>query len=241
MPILECPACRWLLVQPESKVGIDFSCLNCNTGYNTAKAQVVHIGPGRGNPPPAEKAPSVTVARTVLTRSHLCSNENCGKELKETGQRYSTRECPHCQKPTSLYAVLHRCPECDTLLETPRRCMGSSIRCPLCMEPLTVPSDILHNDERVLPDHTWLGFRCPGCQSPLQAPSAQARQEAGCPNCNRVLTIPCAGERVAALPAGPALDIRQALHTQLTKSCPKCNQPSPRQALVCRLCGGQLP
>jgi hypothetical protein len=108
------------------------------------------------------------------------------------------------------------------------------------MEPLTVPSDILHNDERALPDHTWLGFRCPGCQSPLQAPSSQARHEAVCPNCNRVLMIPAAGERVASLPAAPAIDMCQMLHTQLTKSCPKCNRPSPRQAQVCRYCASRL-
>jgi ribosomal protein L40E len=43
------------------------------------------------------------------------------------------------------------------------------------------------------------------------------------------------------LPPPPAVDMRQALHTQLTKHCPRCNQLSPRQAQTCRYCGGRLP
>jgi hypothetical protein len=108
------------------------------------------------------------------------------------------------------------------------------------MESMTVPSDVLYNDERKLPDHTWLGFRCFACGEPLQCSASEARKEAVCPQCQRALTIPVAGERVAAAPAGHAVDVRQALHAQMTRTCPGCNRPSPRQAVVCRHCGGRL-
>ena len=246
MPILECPSCRWLLVLPERKVGMPFGCLNCEQSFDTGTAPVVHVGPGRGNPPippPTPVAPAVAVepaTRTVLTRSHLCSHPDCERELTAIGQRNATRDCPHCHRPTSLYAILHRCPECDAILETPRRCAGSSIRCPVCMEQLKVPSDVLYNDDRKLPDHTWLAFRCHGCGAPLQCPASEARNEAVCPQCQRALTIPVAGERVAAPPAGAAIDVRASLHSQLTRTCPACNRPSPRQAVACRHCGNRL-
>ncbi len=247
MPILECPTCRWLLVLPERKVGVAFCCLNCEHNFDTSTAPVVHVGPGRGNPP-APAAPGARespieaerAARTVLSRSHLCSHPGCERELTAIGKRNATRECPHCHQPTSIYAILHRCSECDVLLETPRRCMGSMIRCPVCMEQITVPAEALFNDERKLPDHTWLGFRCHGCGAPLQCPSSEARKEAVCPQCQRVLTIPVAGERVAASPAGLAIDGHHGLHTQLTRTCPGCNRPSPRQSVACRHCGGRL-
>src|SRR5437764_1082320 len=174
MPILECPICRWLLVLPERKMGVSFACLNCEQSFETANAPVVHIGPGRGNPPPGATAPvpvpaepAEPVARTVLSRSHLCSHPDCAGELVAHGKRRASLECPHCHRTTSVYAVLHHCPECDALVETPRRCVGSTIRCPVCREPMTVPSDVLYNDDRALPDHTWLGFRCCHCGAPL--------------------------------------------------------------------------
>ncbi len=244
MPILECPTCRWLLVLPERKVGVEFCCLNCEKLFNTSTAPVVHVGPGRGNPPaPTEPAAAAaeSLARSVLTRSHLCSNPGCEREITAIGKRSATRECPHCRRPTSIYAVIHRCQECDTLLETPRRCMGSSIRCPVCMETLTVPSDVLFNDERKLPDHTWLGFRCHRCSAPLQCAGELAGKEAVCPQCHRALTIPLAGERVALPPAGTAVDVRHALNSQLTKTCPSCGSASPRQAVACRHCGKRIP
>lgn len=244
MPILECPSCRWLLVLPERKVGMTFGCLNCEASFDTAAAPVVHVGRGRGNPPALPMPPADAVeqaARTVLTRSHLCAHPDCERELTAIGNRDTTRECPHCHQPTSVYAILHRCPDCDALLETPRRCMGSAIRCPVCMEQITVPSDTLYNDDRKLPDHTWLGFRCHGCGAPLQCAASEARKESVCPQCQRVLTVPLAGERVAAVPAEAAIDMRAALHSQMTRSCPSCNCLSPRQAVTCRHCGKRLP
>jgi hypothetical protein len=226
---------------PERKVGIAFSCLNCEQSFNTSNAPVVHIGPGRGNPPAPAPTPAPVaaepVARTVLSRSHLCSHPDCARELTAIGKRSSTLQCPHCHRSTSIYAILHRCGECDALLETPRRCLGTALRCPVCREPLSVPSDILYNDERALPDHTWFAFRCHGCGSPLQAPSSHARQEAVCPRCERPLTIPQVGERVTAPPPGADRDLTRALHSQLTRPCPHCGQPAPRQTRLCRHCG----
>ena len=48
----------------------------------------------------------------------------------------------------SLATPGSHCPECDALLESPLVSQGQTSRCPACREHLTIPSDVLFNDER---------------------------------------------------------------------------------------------
>jgi len=194
MVIVGCPTCGWPLVLPDRRRGIYFCCLNCEHGFDTGTANVLSRRASQ-NEREAPATPTVAadgLAETKLTSRHECLH--CREGLPGIRQRRTNLECPHCKRLTSVYAVLHHCPECDALLESPLASQGQTGRCPACKEHLTIPSDVLFNDGRDQPDDTWFVFPCPSCRRALCSPPADARKSAVCPHCLYPLVIPFAGE-----------------------------------------------
>jgi predicted RNA-binding Zn-ribbon protein involved in translation (DUF1610 family) len=159
--------------------------------------------------------------------------------LPAIGHRRGTLDCPHCGRPTSVYAVLHHCPECGLLLESPLRQRGSHARCPWCQEQLPVPSDALFNDDREPPDPSWFAFACPSCSQELRARPRDANTTAVCPDCLRPLTVPTGGE--AVVPPSSFLPDSPELHRdEPRRRCPHCDELIARRAKECRACGAQF-
>jgi hypothetical protein len=154
--------------------------------------------------------------------------------------RRSNLDCPHCKRTTSVYAVLHRCPECATLLESPLSRQGTLGSCPACGDRLTIPFDVLFNDDRDVPDPTWFSFDCPSCRQFLRSKPADANKTAVCPLCLRSMTIPTAGEPV--VPQLPAIldDASAALEGEIVRHCPRCGLHMAARSHVCRVCGAQV-
>jgi DNA-directed RNA polymerase subunit M/transcription elongation factor TFIIS len=195
MVIVGCPTCGWPLVLPDCRRGTYFCCLNCEHGFDTGTASVLSRKAAqnerevRATPSPITNACLVS---TQLTSPHQC--HHCHESLPAIHQRRTDIHCPHCSRRTSVYAVLYHCPECGAVLESPLARQGETGRCPACREHLTIPSDVLFNDGREKPDHTWFVFPCPGCRWALHSRSADARKSAVCPHCLYPLVIPLAGE-----------------------------------------------
>ena len=194
MVIVGCPTCGWPLVLPDRRQGIYFCCLNCEHGFDTGTASVLsrRVAQNECPAPPPPAASRDGLVETRLTSAHQCFH--CRETLPAIRQRRTNLDCPHCGRLTSVYAVLFHCPECDALLESPLARQGETGRCPACREHLTIPSDVLFNDGREQPVHTWFVFPCPGCRWALHSRSADARKSAVCPHCLYPLVIPLAGE-----------------------------------------------
>jgi hypothetical protein len=200
------------------------------------------IAPKELEPAPVPSSGAITcpspVLQPSLTSPHHCAN--CDASLGPVGKRRTTVECGQCRRQTSVYAVLHRCPKCDALLESPLRTREMPVRCPVCEASLQVPTDVLFNDSQVRPDHTWLAFTCPACFLRLQTSPWNVLKEAVCPHCWRTVKIPVAGNSaLACRPHTVERNVNDML-TDLHRNCPACNSPVPRQAGVCRHCGEPL-
>src|SRR4051794_32773604 len=134
MIIVGCPDCGWPLVLPDRRLGLVLVCLNCEHGFNTGTARVLSRRAARGErsagaPEAPGDLPS-SLAQARLTSPHECSH--CGAALPATGHRRTLLTCPDCARPTSVYAVLYHCLECNVLLESPRSWQGRTTRCPAC-------------------------------------------------------------------------------------------------------------
>src|SRR5262249_34691299 len=161
--------CGWPLILPDLLLGIYHRCFNCDHAFDTRAAPVLgRKGQKEGErvsaPPltPPAAPPDATARRmgnVRLTLAHRCMH--CDGDLPATGLRRSSITCPECKRATSVYAVHHRCPGCEAVLESPRSERGTYLRCPACGIHLTIPTDALYNDDREEPDHTWYAFPCP--------------------------------------------------------------------------------
>jgi hypothetical protein len=195
MVIVGCPTCGWPLVLPDRRRGIYFCCLNCEHGFDTGTANVLSRKAAQNErEPPATQNPALVGDQpgTRLTSPHECLH--CRENLPAIGGRRTDCDCPHCGKRTSVYAVLHHCPECGVLLESPLSRAGQTSRCPACREHLAIPSDVLFNDGREQPDPTWFVFPCPSCRWALHTRPADVRKSAVCPSCLHPLVIPVGGD-----------------------------------------------
>jgi predicted RNA-binding Zn-ribbon protein involved in translation (DUF1610 family) len=249
MTFVCCPSCHWPAVLPEKKRNeqLRHRCLNCGSEYDTSTAPILPDMRGGGPAPPAAKtAPPVQTAEPAhqsvfrLTSPHICSN--CHGNLPASGTRRTDVRCPQCAKSTAVYAILYRCPEptCDARLESPRERRGKMDRCPKCGEQFLVPSDLLFNDERDQADHTWFAFSAPCCGQVIECRQSAARSTAVCPHCLRVMTVPISGEAIAPPPRLPTGDVREMLHSMVTRPCPRCGRPVTGEARLCRACGNPL-
>jgi hypothetical protein len=263
MLFLACPDCGWPVVVPPQLRGRQHfhRCLFCDQCFDLSAAPelVPELPPkirGAQTAQPPAPAPQPAVApvppprsvqqsepdeapqRTHLTAPHLCSH--CEAELPATGQRRSNRTCPGCQRPTSVYAVLYRCPNCDALLESPSRQQEARGRCPVCNDFLMVPCDVLFNDGREPPDHTWFAFPCPSCHQELRSPPAGANRSAVCPHCWRVVPIPKGGDGIVPNPVRPDPEPVEWLQAERTRPCPVCGLVMAARGRVCRGCGSPI-
>ena len=243
MIIVGCPGCGWPLVLPDLRLGIVHLCYNCDHPFETRTAPILsRKGPRSGErptpptPAPGEAGPAV---QTRLTAAHCCTQ--CREALPATGLRRSSLVCPSCKQTTSVYAVLHYCPECPTLLESPLSRQGGLGRCPACREHLTIPYDVLFNDGREPPDPTWYAFDCPSCRQTLRSKPADANKSAVCPFCRRSLTIPAAGEPVVPQIPATIEDVSAALESEIVRHCPQCGLQVAARARACQSCGAQVP
>lgn len=241
MILVGCPNCGWPLILPDRRLGIHHRCLNCEHAFDTHTAPVLsRKGQRQGEQPAPPSAPPEEHRRADhvrLTAAHHCTH--CGGSLSGTGLRRSSVDCPHCQRNTSVYAVLHHCPECATLLESPLSQQGTLGSCPACGERLTIPFDVLFNDGREQPDHTWFSFACPNCRQELRSKPGDANKTAVCPLCLRPQKIPAAGEPV--VPQLPPLteDLAAEIEAEIVRHCPRCGLQMAARSRVCRSCGAQ--
>ncbi len=236
MTVVQCPHCCFPLIMPSDRVGAQFTCLRCETTYDTGRASAAALEIQMPEAPPEPEAHSCPATR--LTRPHICSRHNCNGQQTATGQRVTTVRCKACEQPTSIYAVLFRCEECDALLESPRCRIGKQEHCPDCAEFLTVPGEDLFNDEREQPDHDWYSFECIHCRTRQCSHRRNAGKQEVCPECYRVFEVPPSGQPVLPPPSLPG-DGLGSSPPSVSRHCPKCGSSMPKQAIVCRACGRQ--
>ncbi len=250
---IRCPGCGWPAIVPSDRqaLHVDHRCLCCCTVYDISAAPILVSKrqeklAGRARLPsqvsPAVPLPAPSPADGAASRlmiPHRCCH--CEGELPATGRRHTTNcSCPHCHRPASVYAVLFHCPECDALLESPLRQVGAYGRCPVCHDSLIVPSDLLFNDDRVHPDHTWFAFACPGCRLRLQSPPSGANKTAVCPHCLHVLTVPAGGEAVVFAPL-PAEKPLVPTPSEPQRRCGGCGLLTAARGRECHNCGAAMP
>lgn len=256
MTIVACPHCGWGLILPEPRLGMTFTCLNCNIAYDTGTARVLkrsasstgsqsgqkmasstgsqqeHRTTSTAEPQTVEKS---TKPKTTLTTMHSCSNCHCA--LGPIAQRRKTLECPECHRSTSVYAILHLCPGCGAILESPRASQGQSCRCPGCFEGITVPMDVLFHDEHDKPDYEWYRFHCPNCSANHTAKQTVAGKPVVCSSCLCSFEAPMTGEAVLPPRTLPVEEPGEALAPHGYRHCPHCGKQIPQFTKTCRDCG----
>jgi hypothetical protein len=85
----------------------------------------------------------------VRTSPYQCQHPRCSWPRNDpVGRQAATVDCPSCGNKTSVYAILHACPRCRRLLESPARSAGTKTTCPGCTKPLCVPKDGVLKDRR---------------------------------------------------------------------------------------------
>jgi hypothetical protein len=149
------------------------------------------------------------------------------------GRSRDTIVCPHCNRPTSIYAVLHQCPGCRALLESPLRDADSETNCPRCNYRLVVPTPLLSRSVSLdAPGNYFL--RCPDCHCTLQTSPKHAYRWSVCPDCRIAFRIPPHGESDAQ--TAPFPDADGTLLESSQRTCPRCRQHIPIRAGRCPNC-----
>jgi hypothetical protein len=172
---------------------------------------------------------------TALASPHLC--HQCRRPLRDPatgtpfklGRRRSTVRCPDCGWLTSVYAVLHRCQGCSTLLESPLSRARLNYTCSQCGTVATTPDDLLLDvKDPALDDRRHFLVTCPDCNRRWAAGHQDVGQRTVCPGCHSSWPIPRHGEHLPRTATG---------HAEVTRVCDRCQQHVPVHARACPLCG----
>lgn len=192
---LECPYCDRVQDLRDEAHGRTIKCPGCGRFYqvNRTWGRPLAAADSGTDPFPREaELPAV-----LLTVPHRCQVVGCARLIDQPVRRSrDTIVCPHCEAPTSIYAVLHRCPGCWALLESPLRDADSESHCPRCRQQLRVPAPLLSRTvSRKAPGNYF--FRCPNCRCSLQTDPRFAYRWSVCPGCRGSFRIPPHGESAA--------------------------------------------
>ncbi len=153
-----------------------------------------------------------------------------------TGLRRCTVLCPSCRRKTSVYALIHHCPHCRALLESPESHAGRNATCPNCRRSLAVPADLLLRGGHVAAEDSFL-FRCPACSRVVESRRADAGKLAICPHCLVALRVPYSGSSHATQLTEAALDVTEAIQRGTNTRCRHCGLEMPKRAEKCPMCG----
>ena len=176
--------------------------------------------------------------RAAPTAPHLCHickqplRNTDGKEYLTIGKTKSLAPCSSCGHTTSVYAVIHRCPHCSVLLESPTSQIGRSYECPQCGWTAQTPADgLLPLEESSLEDEAYFEVNCPHCDEAAAARIADVDKRNVCPSCLLPFEIPHGGWRIDA-PKSTRVD--PSMH------CPHCSARLPVALNTCPFCQAHI-
>ncbi len=229
---VECPYCDRIQGISEQTHGRNVKCPGCGRFFQADRTLARPPATPPAAPPLPETSPSAPAV--LLTAPHRCQVVSCRQVIEQpVGRTRDTIVCPHCDNPTSIYAVLHHCPHCRVLLESPLRDGGRETACPRCRQTLLVPEPLLsRRDSPEAPGHYFIP--CPTCRCTLQTAPRSANHWSVCPNCRHSFRIPPHGESSA--PAVVLPDAEGTLLESVRRICPRCRQHIPTRANRCPNC-----
>jgi DNA-directed RNA polymerase subunit RPC12/RpoP len=231
-----CPGCARKLNVPRHIIRAVIKCPSCSLVFS-----VVNEAPSPPTPPrPPTVAPAADQAvppPPLLTSAHQC--QHCGSPLTSpVGRPAATVVCPSCDNKASVYAVLHTCPSCRRLLESPSRSAGTETTCPACTHSLRVPSDVVLKGPPAYSDEYRFGFACQSCSREVVSRRPDVGTYAVCPHCRVPLVVPQSGHYLETAPPA-ARDPLSSLHASKGVACPRCRTRIPARASACPLCGAK--
>ena len=168
------------------------------------------------------------------TAPHIC--HICKQPLRDAqGERYliigttkSLAPCSSCGHKTSVYAVIHRCPHCSTMLESPTKQIGHRYDCPQCGWTAETPADeLLRLDDAIRHDGSYFEINCPHCDAAAAALMADVGQRNVCRGCLLPFEIPQGGWQIEDVASN---------HGDPTMHCPNCEARLPVAVDRCPIC-----
>jgi hypothetical protein len=232
MILAACPYCYHGQTITEDQWGDTVKCPVCANFFDTDTPELVPSPVTDATPPEVPRVIPKGYA-TSLTAPHVC--HQCSDPLNvPTGVSRSTILCPWCHRKTSIYAVIHYCPWCQCLLESPERRSGGLDPCPACKRKVRIPRNVLLKRGTTPPEGERYAFPCPACSGGLEAQTQHAGETAVCPHCLKALQVPPCGEALVRF-AGPR-NVAEVVGRGANTRCPTCHQLIPCLATTCPYC-----
>jgi len=196
---------------------------------------------------------------TRLTSPHFCQHPRCRCPIEVgIGRREYTIACPGCNHPTSVYAVVYRCPVCQTILESPANLLTRTAprplylreeepsaprsrneTCPACRRSVVVPFDVTERRSRLPLQPEEFQFACPNCGERLQSEKRHVGLRTVCPACLYIVSMPRYGEaETETMPR--VADPREALSPCGDYACPHCGNHIPVRSAACPVCSRKV-